>query len=129
MAQKTITFDGEPYYLHERGSGIFQIIKSIQVDINGNHCESFGNFEGELERGLDILETPNRGLSLILRVPKNGAVMIYAMEELKKCAIVSDHNYFSHEGFGNTMANYLGKDGEREVYEVKPRLFRKIVNN
>ena len=79
--------------------------------------------------GLDILETPVRGLSLLVRYCNPDKAVLFMLDELKKFAIISGQDYFSYEPFGEYMGNYLCSEGNVVVSEVRPRIFRKIMNN
>ena len=83
---------------------------------------------GELEIGNDIIEIPNRNLSIVVRSYKNNLIK-GIITELRKFGMLTLSNYFTYETFGVEICKYLPCEGNFEVVEVKPRIFRKYVND
>lgn len=82
-----------------------------------------------LQEGLNIREKPTRGLSLCLEWNENADLVPALIEESKKFAEVSGHDYIALEGGRSTRTEMLSRGPNLYVVRFWPRLFHKIVNN
>lgn len=83
-----------------------------------------------LELGVDIIETPARGLELSVRdVSIRENKMIPALMELEKLRQVSFHDYVSYENIGGSAILTYPTSSTAAIAVIRPRLFRKIINN
>tara|TARA_Y100000310_G_C20674703_1_gene812307 strand:- start:72 stop:461 length:390 start_codon:yes stop_codon:yes gene_type:complete len=124
---KTLSFDGKPYLIFERSNGIFQAVSTIDEDNDGWDYEPKEGLDN-LVLGEDIVELPTRGLSILVNhiQPEDNALIFSVATELIKFASVSWSDYVSYEISGRYYAKLLNSANEDEdIYEVKPRLFRK----
>ena len=113
-----------PYFIMESGNGTYYVVGMMKV--KNNNCFFYSSKEESLlfcpnlELGIDIKEVNTRGLELHLEsndIPT-------AMNELRKFAQVCDADYYSFEGYGDSiMFGYFF------IAKVRPRIFRKIINN
>jgi len=91
--EKTITMFGTPYFILEsEESGLFYLVESISYEEN-EPKEWMFNFAKneigeciELRKGLDIIETPNRNVSILVKRISNNNLGPYVINELKKHA-------------------------------------------
>lgn len=131
MANQIITIDKiPPHYILESGEGIYEVVSSYEK-VDGIWVYNTDSEMGELELGMDIEEITARGISLIVRSVKfdNCHTSKDVIPELKKFGRVTNSDYVSMEPFGGDIMRELTRDGQDQVYEVRPRLFRKIRNN
>lgn len=132
METQQITFEGRPYWIKETEKGVFYVVACIKLEDDRDKT-SWGWLSdeklGKLEEGLDLKEVSTRGISLLVRGPKGEHVIAYMIGEIKKLASVSGYDYFSYEQIGNKASRFISFEGNNNVYEVKPRLFHRIVND
>ncbi|MDD5191976.1 MAG: hypothetical protein PHH54_06830 [Candidatus Nanoarchaeia archaeon] len=130
--EETITsVDKVPYFITQIENNRFGVVSSIKNMTNESgrllwEINEFKEGSGELILGMDITETANRNLSYIIRVPKGRYIMPYVLEKARTIAEFSDHNYFSFETFGEYFMHCIGEEGNRNIYEIIPRLFRNV---
>ena len=121
---RTVEFEGSPYFVLERESGVFQVVRAIDLEIKKNtRFSSYQIDENKLELGLDLIEIPAR-ITLAVRSPKIDHSLPYVVAELKKLAQITGTDYFSYELFGNSFSVYRIGLGEYSYLGIKPRLFR-----
>lgn len=130
--ERTILSDEKPYFIWETGNnGIFSIANSFELTESKERNEATLDFEGEkLQKGIDLIETPNRHISHIFRFPKDDFFLSYAVDTIRKHASIADQDYFSIESFGKNMPyKNLCIEGQTQLAEIRPRYFRRLVNN
>lgn len=128
METTTFELQGKPYFILESENGIFYMVSSLKLK-ERNMSANLNLDLGNLELGLDLIEVSTRGISLMVKTPKGVNTYPYVVEELKKLASIADMDYFSCERFGAALFQPVISELSREIYEVKPRLFRKLVND
>jgi hypothetical protein len=131
MELQSIDVSGNPYLLAETEKGVFYIVTSLREVNYGKKVWKWlyeMDVGCKLERGLDINEIPTRGLSILVR-SKSLFSLPDIIEEARKFSYVADADYFSFENFGKLVYRDLGNEGNTNLFEVKPRLFGKIVHN
>lgn len=126
--ETTFEISGTPYFILETESGVFYAVSSFRLT-EETTTANLNRGVGKLELGLDLIEVPTRGISLIVRTPEKVNVVPYVIEELKKLASISSMDYFSYETFGRHCCQPVVFKSDTEIHEIKPRLFRKIVND
>ena len=124
MAERIIEIASQvPVFITEGiHNGTFFEISGMRIDSNNNLQYLSKIPEHYLQLGLDIRETPTRGLTLYFEHVEN--YILASIAELRKLAQVSGNDYFSYEPIGG--AN-LQSQGNGII--VRPRLFTKIVDN
>lgn len=130
--EKTFTFDGKPYFIKETKNGVFQAVKKYtSINDSVDYSTDFDNDLGTLTLGLDIREVPNRGISILVRIPvtEELAWISYVVEQCRKYASVTGCEYVSVEKFGHYTFHEISRNSSDSYKEVVPRLFRKIVDN
>jgi hypothetical protein len=65
-------------------------------------------------------------VSILVRSPHDSNVSPCLIAELKKHAEIGGYDYVSTENIGPGVAAYLCQDGSWDLYEAKPRYFRKV---
>ena len=53
-------------------------------------------------------------------------ILLEILNECKKLAEISDHDYVAIEPFGEKLGKFIGEEGKTKLIEVRPRLFKKI---
>ncbi|MBW2966696.1 hypothetical protein KY342_06355 [Candidatus Woesearchaeota archaeon] len=124
--KKVIEFEGKPYFLYEREKGLFHIVLSIEVHSRKSIkccCNKDILISGE-----DIKETSNQDITLALTYPLDENPTEYIIDECRKYAKVSWHDYVSLDldNFAR-MAMDL-RDGVGLV-TFSPKLYNKIIDN
>jgi len=128
MEETEITLDRSPYYIRETDNGIFYVVSKIFI--RDNRAGRWKPDETKkLELGLDIIEIPTRGLSLLVRSSPDKIMLPYQLEELRKLSQIAGADYFSYENIGMNAGRFLCTEGQNIVIEVHPRLFRKYIGN
>lgn len=129
--QQTVTFNGKPYYIVEGETGIFNVLKSATLTDLSNQQWTQENDQniGHLVLGKDIQEIPTRGLTLLLRIPSGHFRAPYFVAECRKLAKITWYEYVTLDNFGPYVAHFVKMEGDIGVHEIKPRLFKKIVND
>lgn len=135
--EKTFTFNGAPYFILER-NGVFQAVKALKtIDETGQYLGIKHHDSDEhtdlvnLTLGLNIREIPDRRINILVEVPIQQADMwsIFVIEECRKLASVAGCDYVSVEKFGANLDQLIYQNSDTIFNKVRPRLFRKIVNN
>lgn len=125
LDEKRTYVGNEPYFILERGNGLFEVITSIkptEEEWDSEYDEDIGT----LRLGLDIIEKPTRDISYLLRHTAGEFFPSSIVKYLKKIAQVTFSDYVTYETFGDHMALLFKQEGNILLYEIKPRLFRKI---
>lgn len=137
----TIQFDGVPYFLYEEPNGIFKAVQSITCfcddyakqgyTLDWNNSDDF-----KIDQKLEEIKTND--ISLLVRVPERGFIGLEIVESCRKFAKISKEEYVSPktvyhqlenticESFGHWVADEYTNGKKVRLYEVKPRLFRRI---
>lgn len=129
--ENKIYIEGPPYLIGELNPNkYFKVDYIIQKNITKDFCTLYSNNQETLELGMDIQEIPNRGLSLLIRAHKNDLSIHAIINEIRKLSAIAGVDYFSYEEIicGKNL-RFLLNEGNINLFEVKPRLFRKIINN
>jgi len=122
-------FNGKPYFIVERESGLFEVVKGLYIK-EGENITTPETGEGNpLRLGLDIIEVPTRGIKLLVENMPNDFHLQIAVEELRKFCSVSGMDYVSYEPYGANVSLIRGSNGITQYHEVRPRLFRKVVDD
>ena len=117
--EQKIAITKSPYLIWENNKGEFHLVTDIIL--NCNETWYFGSSNDYiLEEGLDIIECPNRDLSILVEVQMKNKILT-VIDKLRDFAYVSNHDYFSYI---TPIINMT--DGN---LKVKPRIFRKYVND
>lgn len=120
--------EGAPFFLNESENGAFYAVKAFRYWTNPGETEYEYDWNiGKLIVGHDIIETPNRSVSILVKCNKEGEeVLLSLMQECIKLAAVSSHDYVTVEPFGERLGNLICLDGKIKLIEIKPRFFKKI---
>jgi hypothetical protein len=133
MSKHIVTFDQKPFYISETHSGVFYVVKAIEMDSDEDGKQSaFCDYDddiGQLLVGMQIREIPNRGVTFVVRVPEKQFRIPYWIEECRKAGAIAGCDYVSIEKFGMDLSRFLKSEGDIRVHEVRPRYFRKIVDD
>ena len=130
--EETITITGHTgFILETNNSGLFHLIDKIIFETDKHQAWKYESAENDkgliiLRKGMDIIEAPNRNVSILVRMDGVCNDGFYIISELKKHADIGGYDYVSLEKFGAYPANLICKDGKWELYEVKPRYFRNV---
>jgi hypothetical protein len=130
--QTRIEIYGTPRFVIESGElGKFGLVESIEFDLSEEGVEKqchmfYGDF---LEVGLDIIETPVDFYLWVTRTKSHEHDIRNTLRELKKLAYISEHDYFSYHLSGNLISHNICSIRGLEHMQIKPRLFRKLVND
>lgn len=131
--EETATFCGTPYFIKETGSGVFYVVKSAtrtkKTEASTEGGLEFDEEIGELRSGMEIIETPNRNLKILVEFPLDAFSIPYIIQELRKYAQVSNYDFVSYEPFGEYISRAVAQQGNTLVSKVIPRIFRRAVNN
>ena len=123
VTENEIKLNFKPYLVMQCKDGFYRIVESYFLK---NKSANF-NFDSSrsLRLGLDIIEVPTRGLSLVVRRFSDDFENFYKLgfDELRKFAEVCGRDYFSFEPFGGSINKILGSNGNEEISEIRPRLF------
>lgn len=121
---------GSPYFIRSSDEENFDVVKTVfSNQREGSWSYSFDEQE-KLILGRDIMEVPTRGLILAIENPmvqKNGIdIALSFIGECRKFAKLSLCDYFSTE---LTNGKYISQGINNRYSIVRPRLFRKIIDN
>ncbi len=128
MVEKIVWLkEGEPFFLDEVENGIFHVVKAYRYWTNPGESEYEYDWTAEkLAIGRDIIESPTRNLSILLKCNKEGCeVLLEMVNECLKLAKISDQDYFTLEPFGEKLGRLIHKEGKIKYIEIKPRFFKK----
>ena len=121
--------EGFPHFLDEVENGKFKIVKAFRYWTNPGESEYEYNCNENLIIGHDIVETPNRNISFLVKCNKDwdtGKVLFSILNECQKLAEVSKHDFVSIEPFGEKLGKLISTDGNSKLIELRPRLFKKV---
>lgn len=121
---------GSPYFIRSSDEENFDVVKTVF----SNQGERYWNYSFDEQKklilGRDIIEVPTRGLILAIEmscVKKNVIdVALSFIGECRKFAKLSLCDYFSTELINN---KYTALEINNRYSIVRPRLFRKIIDN
>ena len=117
----TVNLD-PPFLIVEGKPGEYYLVDSLKVDETSFSLNKTGE---KILEGIDVREMQTRGLELSLRwVDSPRTLVSEAMRTLRNFAIITGADYYFYERCGKNLneTNY-GKT------TVKPRIFRKIIDN
>lgn len=57
---------------------------------------------------------------------KGGGVLLEILNECLKLAEVSSRDFVTLEPFGEKLGRFVGREGETDLVEIKPRFFKKV---
>jgi hypothetical protein len=130
--ERTITIEGYPGFIIEaNNTGLFYLVNKISFEVDKPYSWTYEWAENDkgfivLRKGLDIIEAPNRNVSILAKMSEECNHGFYLVNELKKHADIGGYDYVSLEPFGIYPTNLLVKEGNWKLYEVRPRYFRKV---
>jgi len=119
--------EGFPHFLDEVENGKFKKVKAFRYWTNPGDSEYEYDWNESLIVGHDIVETPNRNISVLVKCNKDwdaGKVLFSILNECQKLAEVSKHDFVSIEPFGDKLGKLISTDGNSKLIEIKPRLFK-----
>lgn len=122
-----IYIEGHPYFIVQNDQGLFVAVEYLLVH-DGWYEDGTYDDVGQLG-GVDIVETPNRGIKLHFENPECNSFdgIRYALGVLRGEAQVSNHEFYSYEPVGgNEFYFTVGRKGESDICYVVPRLFRQV---
>jgi len=121
--------EGHPVFLDERENGIFYSVKAFRYIKNSpEYSEYEYDWSKKLIVGHDIIETPNRNMSVVVKCNGNGGdVLLEILNECKKLAEISGHDFVTIDPFGEKLGKLLKVEGSTKFLEVRPRLFKKAI--
>jgi hypothetical protein len=120
--------EGKPCFLDEIENGVFYTVKAFRYLTNPGHSEYEYDWEkGKLVIGHDIVETHNRSVSMLIRCSGKGEeVLLEILDGCLKLAEVSSHDFVTLEHFGERLGKLVGKEGNVDLVEIRPRFFKKV---
>jgi len=128
-----IKLSGTPSFIVEGADTnwytVTEMIDAVKANADKRSWTHSFDVNNPLVIGLDMKEVPTRNLSLLVRTSNDGYAIRPIVYELKKFARLSGCDYYSLESIAGHGANYICTEGRFELFEVRPRLFRKIVND
>ena len=131
--EQTVKLEGSPYYLHQTESGLFYAIKCAMFIKNDTKDQKEWTYEshsdiGQLLLGRDITESDTKGMPILVRVLKEEHILPRVIEECRKFAEISWHDYTSVKVIDGYIGRHIATEKHTEVFEIRPRLFRKNIN-
>ncbi len=133
METQEFEIRGKPYFIRQVEGGLFYAVSKILIERDNSNLIETANISlrGEpLRVGLEIIEKPTRGISLLVRARMRDFIRPIVLGELSKFAEIGNYDYFSYEDVGDSPAPLICTDNDGNgYYSVRPRLFRKIVDN
>jgi hypothetical protein len=124
-----VNFNGSPYYVKETDNGIFYAVKCVYEKTNDKYNFFYEFFEKRFTLGMDIKEFSSRSLELYIEVPEGIFSVPVFIERCRAFASVAGYDQFSLENFGDAPAQFIEKSGNINMFKIRPRLFRNIVDN
>ena len=120
--------EGKPCFLDETGNGIFYSVKAFRYFTNPGHTEYEYDWElGKMIIGHDIVETHNKGISIVIRCTGKGEeILLEILNECLKLAEVSSHDFIAIEPFGEKLGRLISREGGTDLIEIRPRFFNKV---
>ena len=118
---ETMYLGKNPYFIKENSDGTYFAPEKVEIK-DGKIFFSIkeDNTFTNLVLGIDMKEVPTRGLELYLESHDTFS----AMNELRKFAQVTESDYYSFEPYGNSLITVYYSRAK-----VRPRIFRKIIDN
>ena len=129
MVEKFIPLkEGVPIFLDEIENGIFLKVKGMRGEDNPGYSEfDHGIIEQKLILGTDIIEIPNRNISLLLKTQDLGLDLLSSIvQECMKLAEISNNDFVTIDCFGEKLCNLVSQNNNTKFLEIKPRLFRRV---
>ena len=125
VIENIVMLDSKPYLLVECNDGLYYVVKSYFLKNKSGILHFNSDSSRPLRLGLDIIEVPTRGLSLVVRSTPGDAENFYRLVfgELRKFAEICGRDYFNFEPFSGYINRSLCINGREEISEIKPRLF------
>ncbi len=119
----------DPCLLYRDSNGFYYRAKSLEIERYSNDNIKF-RYIGDsqaLKLGLDIIEVPTRGISLIARCNNDPLDEIMtAYNETRKFAELCRRDYFGFEEFGSkSPTQMIEVSNGKLIIEIRPRLFSK----
>lgn len=135
----TIQFEGTPYFLNENLTGVFVAIKSAKCSSDDDEKQgwlpSLHRDIGQLIVGTSLEEIHTNNISLLVKVPARGFIVLEIIEQCRNFARIAKEEYVSVQECYTERGGVVYKNSGRVIgtdidgkflYEVKPRLFRRI---
>lgn len=129
MVEKIVWLkEGFPYFLDEIENGVFHAVKAFRYFTNPGYSEYEYDWDiGKLTIGRDIIEIPNRNVSMLVKCNDEGEnVLSEILNECLKLAEISSHDYVSLEPFGSKLGKLIFIEGKTKLIEIRPRFFKKV---
>jgi len=122
--------EGLPYFLDEAETGVFYPVVAFRgFDNPGHSVYEYDWSIGKLVLGHDIVEIPNRGISILMKSKEKGFNALLAIvHECIKLAEISNYDFVTIEFFGGKMGRLVGNEGNLKLVEIRPRFFKKLKN-
>ena len=120
--------EGHPSFLDETENGVFYPVKAFRYFTNPGESEYEYDWEvGKLIVGHDIVETPNKSVSILVKCNGKGEeALLEILKECLKLAELSSHDFVTIDPFGEKLGRLVGKEGKTDIIEVRPRLFKEL---
>jgi hypothetical protein len=120
--------EGKPCFLDEKETGVFYPVIAFKGFDNPGYSEYEYDWRiGRLIIGHNIIEIPNRGVSIMLKTSESGfKVLSSIIHECIKIGEVSDADFVCLEHFGDNLGRLIGEESGLKIIEIRPRFFKKL---
>ncbi|MEK6914906.1 MAG: hypothetical protein AABW83_04610 [Nanoarchaeota archaeon] len=115
--------NSSPYFITTINQEEFFVVKSVISRINSFSLNYFR--DENLILGRDILEVSTRNLELCVLINHNDSKGSIIIKEAQKFAKLASYDYVGLESIGGS----IGIQITNNYYRIRPRLFRKIIDN